>query len=279
MTDYSESQALVPDNADNRYKNLMLKHLRPVSTLFIFFCTLLSPVMMILLPKMGFIRLKHSQLKCGVGCEGLQVAFAFKLVILAVGSWAVFYRKKPATLPRVQTSRIVIGVALSVLIISSCVVYIQNYMEGSITYDSVLVYASGYLNTLLWFHYLLLTVTMVLPCPYVLHVLRSPDGAIGRVSVQEAASLALSSLYTQFPAQRRGTRGHKRRAELISGTEEAFTRLRRVPYGCPASEAARALFPHIIQPLQKYLKTTCRLDCFHIFLHKNYSSSMKPSLS
>ena len=140
---------------------------------------------------------------------------------------------------------------------------------GSITYDSVLLYASGYLNTLLWFHYLILTVSMVLPYPFVLHVLRSPDGAsittaIGRVSVQEAASLALSSHYTQFPAQHKETRGYKRRAELISGTEEAFTLLRRVPYECPAqqavdsSEAARALFPHIIQPLQKYLKTTCQ---------------------
>ena len=52
----------------------------------------LSPILMVLLPRMDFMGLRNSQLKCEVECDGLLISFSFKLFILAVGSWAVFYR-------------------------------------------------------------------------------------------------------------------------------------------------------------------------------------------
>jgi len=266
-SDYSESQALVPDNHHNGFKYLSLENLMHVVRLFLFFFTLLSPAIMISIPKMEIMKLKHSQLKCGVGCEGLQVSFAFKIVILAVGSWALLYKQKPASLPRPEISSLLIGVSLTMFVVSSWTVYILNYLQDmrSIQYESVLTFSSGVLNTLLCFHYLTIILLRIVQPTFVLHILRSPDGDsrsihISTVSVQQAASLALSSYYTQFYTIERNIKD-KKRAQLISATEESFNMLRRIPHDTSSqqvldcNEAARALFPHIIHPLQKYLKS------------------------
>ena len=266
-SDYSESQALVPDNHHNGFKYLSLENLMHVVRLFLFFFTLLSPAIMISIPKMEIMKLKHSQLKCGVGCEGLQVSFSFKIVILAVGSWALLYKQKPASLPRPEISSLLIGVSLTMFVVSSWTVYILNYLQDmrSIQYESVLTFSSGVLNTLLCFHYLAIILLRIVQPTFVLHILRSPDSDsrsihISTVSVQQAASLALSSYYTQFYTKERNIKD-KKRAQLISATEESFNMLRRIPHDTSSqqvldcNEAARALFPHIIHPLQKYLKS------------------------
>ena len=48
---------------------------------------------------------RYSQLKCEVDCDGLLISFSFKLLVLALGSWAVFYRAPRATLPRIHLFR------------------------------------------------------------------------------------------------------------------------------------------------------------------------------
>jgi len=192
----------------------------------------------------------------------------FKIVILAVGSWALLYKQKHASLPRPEISSLLLGVSLTMFVASSWTVYILNYLQDmrSIQYESVLTFSSGVLNTLLCFHYLTIILLRIVQPTFVLHILRSPDGDsrsihISTVSVQQAASLALSSYYTQFYTIEKKIRD-KKRAQLISATEESFNMLRRVHYESSSqhvldcNEAARALFPHIIHPLQKYLKST-----------------------
>ena len=153
-------------------------------------------------------------------------------------------------------------------VVSSWTVYILNYLQDmrSIQYESVLTFSSGVLNTLLCFHYLAIILLRIVQPTFVLHILRSPDSDsrsihISTVSVQQAASLALSSYYTQFYTIEKNIKDRKR-AQLISATEESFNMLRRVHHETSSqqllncNEAARSLFPHIIHPLLKYLKST-----------------------
>ena len=84
---------------------------------FLSIIAFLSPIMMLILPQMDFMSLRNSQLKCEVECDGLLISFSFKLLILAVGSWAVFYRTPRATLPRIHLFRALITVLLFVFLI------------------------------------------------------------------------------------------------------------------------------------------------------------------
>ena len=43
-------------------------------------------------PKLNVFTLRDAQLQCGVECDGLLVSLAFKLFILVIGTWGVFYR-------------------------------------------------------------------------------------------------------------------------------------------------------------------------------------------
>ena len=65
----------------------------------------LSPILMLILPHADFLNMRNSQLKCEVDCDGLLISFSFKLLVLALGSWAVFYRAPRATLPRIHLFR------------------------------------------------------------------------------------------------------------------------------------------------------------------------------
>ena len=40
------------------------------------------------------------QLLCGVDCYGMLVSLAFRLAVLAIGTWALHYRPARASLPR-----------------------------------------------------------------------------------------------------------------------------------------------------------------------------------
>ena len=52
----------------------------------------LSPIIMLVLPKMHIVGFKESQMVCNVECDGLLISFSFKLFILTLGTWALFFR-------------------------------------------------------------------------------------------------------------------------------------------------------------------------------------------
>lgn len=47
---------------------------------------------MVLIPRFNVIQLKSEHLKCDSECDGLLISFSFKLLILLLGSWALFFR-------------------------------------------------------------------------------------------------------------------------------------------------------------------------------------------
>lgn len=51
-----------------------------------------SPIAMVLVPRLNVIQLKSEHLKCDSECDGLLISFSFKLLILLLGSWALFFR-------------------------------------------------------------------------------------------------------------------------------------------------------------------------------------------
>ena len=43
--------------------------------------------------QLGVFGLRFKDLQCDVTCDGMLISFAFKLLILLIGSWAVFFRR------------------------------------------------------------------------------------------------------------------------------------------------------------------------------------------
>ena len=118
----------------------------------------LSPILMLLLPHADFMNMRYSQLKCEVDCDGYLISFSFKLMILAIGTWAVFYRTPRATLPRVHLFRALVTLLLFVLLLAFWLFYAVRIVEQrrKIQYTDIVQYASSLLDSLLFLHYLAL---------------------------------------------------------------------------------------------------------------------------
>ena len=119
-----------------------------------------SPLFQVILPQMGVFTLRNSQLKCNVECDGFFLSFTFKLLVLLIGSWAVFYRKPRSFLPRMQLMRSVASVLLALFICTFWLFYIVKLKEQrkKIQYPQIVEFSSQFLNSLLALHYLALLV-------------------------------------------------------------------------------------------------------------------------
>ncbi|OWR51627.1 vang-like protein 1 [Danaus plexippus] len=185
-----------------------------------------SPLAMVVLPKLGFfpgltdnLALQPSQriqlLSCTAECKGILLSLAFKLVLLAIGVWAVFLRPRNAVLPRIFVFRAMMLVILAVCAFSYWLFYFVQITEASkalavgeeaMDYTSLVSYSSSFSDTLLFIHYaavVLMEIRHLEPVYYV-KVVRSPDGesrsyAIGQLSIQRAAVWVLQKYYTEFP--------------------------------------------------------------------------------
>ncbi|KAL6252272.1 hypothetical protein P5V15_003010 [Pogonomyrmex californicus] len=200
----------------NRYISLIVAMILGISAFF-------SPIAMVILPKLGFfpdsttiltIQQKLHLLSCNIECKGQLLGLAFKLVLLVIGSWAVFLRPRIATMPRIFLFRTGVLLLTTLCICTYWLFYVVQVTEsaktvanGEITeYKSLVSYASNLANTLLLIHYtavLLINIRHLQPTFY-LKVVRSPDGesrayAIGQLSIQRAAVWVLEKYYTEFP--------------------------------------------------------------------------------
>ncbi|XP_039289404.1 vang-like protein 2 isoform X2 [Nilaparvata lugens] len=304
----------------------------------------LSPVAMVVLPKIGVLPEMSSLsggrlLACGAECRGVLVSLVIKLALLLVGAWALFWRSPSATMPRLFLLRAAVLLLVVVTTIAYWLFYLVQITEGvraavtgepGVEYRALVGFASSLTETLLFVHYVavaLLELRHLQPTYYV-RVTRSPDGecrsyAIGRLSIQRAAVWLLQRYYCEFPiynpyldrpptssksrhakassfkyydvdsnmqmasggrvvggrgGSRRDSshnerfyeehdwerRVRKRRARLISATEDAFTHIKRQPHLMNTGggvlmepeEAAAAVFPGLARALQKYLRVT-----------------------
>ncbi|XP_056410377.1 vang-like protein 1, partial [Hyla sarda] len=167
--------------------------------------TLLTPPLFILLPQV----LWGSDLEpCGVICEGLYISVAFKLLFIALGSWAVFFRCPRCVLPRLVEYRALLLLLLSLFLVSYWLFYMVRILgQQERNLLSVVQYTVSLVDAFIFIHYLavvLLEIRQLQPL-YILRVVRSGDGAsrsysIGRVSLQRSALFVLENYYKDFPA-------------------------------------------------------------------------------
>ncbi|NWX94289.1 VNG2A protein, partial [Nothoprocta pentlandii] len=164
----------------------------------------LTPLAFVLLPQL----LWREELEpCGTPCEGLFLSVAFKLLILLLGSWALFFRRPAAALPRVFVFRALLMVLVLLLVLSYWLFYGVRVLEArERRYGAVVQYAASLVDALLFVHYLavLLLELRQLQPQFTLKAVRSADGAsrfynVGHLSIQRAAVWILENYYQDFP--------------------------------------------------------------------------------
>lgn len=168
----------------------------------------ITPVAMVLLPRMQIVPLRSEQLRCPAECEGLLITLTVKLVLLVLGSWAVFWRPTRATMPRIFFLRTLVLLLVFVTTFAYCLFYGVRVVEqqDQLDYKAIVTFALSLVDALLFVHYaaVLLLEIRQMPPRYYLHVIRSPDGIsrgypVGAISIQRAAVWLLDKYYTEFP--------------------------------------------------------------------------------
>jgi len=188
----------------------------------------LSPIAMVILPKLGINGWDAGP--CKPDCEGLLISFAFKLLILAMGTFALFFRQPKATMPRVFLFRAVVLFLVFVLTFAYWLFYGVRIIKEQISprilqspadlsnsektipvtlgneYKEIVQFAVSFVDALLFIHYIaviLLEIRQLQPM-FVVKVVRSPDGesrcySVGALSIQRAAAWVLEQYYRDFP--------------------------------------------------------------------------------
>lgn len=203
------------------------RYVESTFSLLLGFVSFFSPVAMVVTPKMGFFpsafdhpeltqAMKTQLLACGSECKGLLVSLAARLLLLAIGLWALFLRRPAATLPRISLFRATVMLLVTVSTFAYWLFYIVQVTNGAkivvetggeaVDYKSLVAYATNFVDTLLFIHYIavvLLELRHQQPAYYV-KIIRSPDGVsrsytLGQLSIQRAAGWVLQRYYVDFP--------------------------------------------------------------------------------
>ncbi|KAM8976108.1 vang-like protein 1 isoform 2-T2 [Pelodytes ibericus] len=182
--------------------------LRTVLGFYIFIAlavfAILTPPLFIALPQF----LWGSELEpCGVTCEGLYISVAFKLLLLFMGSWAVFLRRPRSSLPRLMEFRALLLVFLFLLLASYWLFYVVRVLgQHEKNLFGVVQYAASLVDALIFIHYLAVVLLELrqLQSFFFLKVVRSSDGearfySLGTLSIQRAALFVLQKYHKDFP--------------------------------------------------------------------------------
>ncbi|KAK3546615.1 hypothetical protein QTP70_031228 [Hemibagrus guttatus] len=165
---------------------------------------LLTPLAFLLLPQALW---RDTLEPCGTPCEGLYVSLAFKLLVLAISTWALFLRAPRATLPRFFVFRCLLLALVFLFVASYWLFYGVRVLEPrERDYRGIVGYAVSLVDALLFIQYLALVLLEVrhLRPAFCLKVVRTTDGAsrfynIGHLSIQRAAVWVLDQYYSDFP--------------------------------------------------------------------------------
>ncbi|EEB14990.1 conserved hypothetical protein [Pediculus humanus corporis] len=212
------------NDSDTGFGFACQKFITTTLTGFISAAAFLSPLAMVVLPKIGVfsalnpantVSQQHrlALLSCGAECKGLLVSLAFKLVLLAAGAWAVFLRGAVATMPRIFLFRAAVLISVFVCTFTYWLFYIVQVTEqaalasepDAVRYSSLVSYASSLNDTLLFILFIAVVLLEIkhLQPTYYIKVVRSPDGesrsyAVGQLSIQRASVWILQKYYTEF---------------------------------------------------------------------------------
>ncbi|KFQ57329.1 Vang-like 2-A, partial [Nestor notabilis] len=138
----------------------------------------LTPLAFMLLPQL----LWREELEpCGTPCEGLFISVAFKLLILLLGSWALFFRRPKAFFPRVFIFRALLMVLVFLLVVSYWLFYGVRILDSrDRNYQGVVQFAVSLVDALLLVNYFRFY-------------------NVGHLSIQRAAVWILENYYHDFP--------------------------------------------------------------------------------
>ena len=215
----------------------------------------LSPVAMVILPKIGLPKWNiencddvcEEKRRCGPNCEGLFISLAFKLLILLIGTWALFVRRPKATMPRIFILRALVLFLVLVLTFAYWLFYgVRIYEPAERDYHSIVQFAGSFVDALLFIHYvavILLELRQMTP-QYVVRLVRSPDGesryySVGQLSIQRLAVWCLEQYYRDFQVYNPYLEHIPRRTPKLSGFK--FYDVDGVSQTTPASRS-RAIF-------------------------------------
>ena len=214
----------------------------------------LSPVVMVILPKLlpkwdieNCDEACKERQKCGPECEGLFISLAFKLLILLIGTWALFVRRPRATMPRIFILRALVLFLVFVLTFAYWLFYgVRIYESAEQNYHSIVQFAGSLVDALLFIHYvavILLELRQMAP-QYVVQIVRSPDGdtrhySVGQLSIQRLAVWCLENYYRDFQVYNPYLDNLPRRTPKLQGFK--FYDVDGVTSNTPASRS-RAIF-------------------------------------
>jgi vang-like len=160
---------------------------------------------------------------CGIECEGLLIGISFKLFLVLLGVWALYFRKPKSTLPRIYELRALILFLLFILTFSYWLFYGVRIIDArQQDYYKILQFTATYVDVLLFIYIIsvfLIEIRQLQP-QYVVRIMRSPDGQqreynIGKMSIQRAAVWLLEQYYKDFPVYNPWLENaHKRRINI-----------------------------------------------------------------
>lgn len=168
------------------------------------FLAFISPVAMIVLPKIDALDWPIDS--CKPDCEGLLLSLGFKLLILLLGSWALFIRRPKATQPRIDTLRAIVLFLVFIVAFVFWLFYgVRIYLNDKVQYVDIVAFSGSLVDVLLFINYLsvvLLELRQLQP-HYIVKVTRSPDGAslsytVGQMTIQNLAVWCLEQYYKDF---------------------------------------------------------------------------------
>ena len=184
------------------------QYLGPVTSGLLATAAFISPILMVILPKVGAFNMREDHLTCDVTCDGMLISFAFKLLILLLGTWGLFFRRPRTTLPRIFVFRALISLLILVFILTFWLFYGVHLLEerSKIEYKDIVQYALSLIDALLFVHYLAIILIELRhnAAQFYVKVVRSPDGqsasyTLGEFSIQRAAASILEKYYVDFP--------------------------------------------------------------------------------
>lgn len=172
--------------------------------------TFLSPIAMVVVPQaVNSVKTNLTDSRCHPDCEGYLISFAFKLLILLVGTWALFVRRPKANMPRAFAFRVLVLALLFILSFAYWLFYAYRMLAHTTVhiedYKTVVLFASSMVDALIFVHYVAIILVEIrqLQTMYSIKIIRSPDGAsktynIGQLSIQRAAVSCLEWYYRDF---------------------------------------------------------------------------------
>lgn len=202
------------------------RYFERVFSLLLCLLAFVSPVTMVILPKIGFFSSafenadltpidKVKLMACNAECKGLLVSLTARMLLLCLGLWALYFRSPVATMPRIFLFRSIVLLLVMISTFAYWLFYIVQITEGTkaiiggseiVNFQTLVNYSISFADTLLFIHYIgvvLLEIKHLQPNYYV-KVIRSPDGEsrsfnIGQLSIQRAAVYILQKYYAEFP--------------------------------------------------------------------------------